>query len=161
MKIVVSRSCQSHCFQKWKWAHYSTGDDAVFCHVCVVALKSKKMDWSLRKGEPAFVSKGLCNWRDATVLFKNHESSLCHKEAMQLVVTLPATCPDVGEMLSREMADQTRDNRECLLKVLSNLWFLARQGLPLRGDGTETDSNFVQVLKLRGQDDSRIEGWLQ
>lgn len=80
-----------------------------------VAPKSKKMDWSLRKGEPAFMSKGLCNWTDATVLLKNHESLLCHKEAMQLVVTLPATCPDVGEMLSREMADQTRDNRECLL----------------------------------------------
>ncbi len=45
---------------------------------------------------------------------------------------------------------------QCLLKILSNVQFLARQGLPLRGDGEETDSNFTQLLKLRGLDDPRI-----
>ena len=53
------------------------------------------------------------------------------------------------------------------LKVLSNIRFLAQQGLPLRGHGdhesdeTESDSNFVQLMKLRGEDDSRIAGWLE
>ena len=39
--------------------------------------------------------------------------------------------------------------------------FLARQGIALRGDGNENDSNFIQLLKLRGLDDPRVEAWLQ
>lgn len=39
--------------------------------------------------------------------------------------------------------------------------FLARQGLPLRGHGDEADSNFMQLMKLRGEDDARITNWLQ
>ena len=44
--------------------------------------------------------------------------------------------------------------------ILSNVRFLARQGLPLRGDGNECDSNFIQLLKLHGEDDSRVLGWI-
>ena len=39
--------------------------------------------------------------------------------------------------------------------------FLARQGLPLRGHDDETESNFFQLVKLRGEDDPRIESWLE
>ena len=63
-------------------------------------------------------------------------------------------------MLSREHATEKGLNRECLLKIISNLKFLARQGLPVRGDGDETDSNFIQLLKLRGQDDPLLKCWL-
>ena len=30
----------------------------------------------------------------------------------------------------------------------------------MRGDGSGADSNFLQLLKLRGQDDLRISGWI-
>ena len=54
------------------------------------------------------------------------------------------------------------ERRQCFLKVLSNVKFLARQGLPLRGHGDhESDSNFLQLMKLRGEDDSRIVDWLK
>ena len=41
--------------------------------------------------------------------------------------------------------------------------FLARHGLPLHvgGHGDETESDFFQLLKLRGEDDPRIETWLK
>ena len=39
--------------------------------------------------------------------------------------------------------------------------FLARQGLPLRGHGDESDSNFMQLLLLRGEDDPRVVNWIQ
>jgi len=52
-------------------------------------------------------------------------------------------------------------NRECLQKILSNLQFLARQRIAICGDGDEADSNFIQLLKLRGRDDPRIETWMQ
>ncbi len=47
-----------------------------------------------------------------------------------------------------------------LLKIISSVRFLARQGLPLRGDGKE-DGNFMQVLKLKGEDDPLINDWLE
>ena len=55
-------------------------------------------------------------------------------------------------MLSKQYATEKRVNREYLLKILSSIRFLARQGLPLRGDMNETDSNFYQLLMLRGKD---------
>ena len=48
-----------------------------------------------------------------------------------------------------------------LLKILSSLRFLGRQGLPIRGDGDETDGNYIQLLTLRGEDDSRMLEWLK
>lgn len=84
---------------------------------------------------------------------KKHEDSARHKEALQLVVVLPACCQTLVRCYPRTM--------QCLLKVLSNIRFLARQGIALCGDGDENDSNFIQLLKLRGLDDPRIEPWLQ
>ena len=37
---------------------------------------------------------------------------------------------------------------------------LTRHGLALRGDGNEEDSNFMQLLKLRVEDDERVSTWI-
>ena len=91
----------------------------------------------LNRGDASFVSKGFSNWKDGTIEFKNHEASASHKEALQVVIVLPTTCPDIGDMMSKQHADMKKFNRECFLKVLSNLQFLARQGIAIRGDGDE------------------------
>eukprot|EP00731_Ephydatia_muelleri_P007654 Em0003g1902a len=39
--------------------------------------------------------------------------------------------------------------------------FLARPGLPFRGHGDESESNFTQLLRLQGEDDPRIEQWIK
>ncbi len=39
---------------------------------------------------------------------------------------------------------------------------MAQQGLPLRGDGSdELDSNFYQMLKLKSEEDPRVNDWLK
>ena len=115
----------------------------------------------IKRGDPAFTSTGFSNWKDGTISLRKHKDSACHKEVLQMVVVLPASCADIGEMLSKEHADQKRDNRRCLLKVLSNIRFLARQGIALCVDGDEKDSIFIKLLKLRGLADPRVEPWLQ
>lgn len=154
-KQVQKYSCQASWFKTWKWLHYDEQNDTVFCHVCVQALQSKRMD--ARRGEPAFTIAGFCNWKDGTVGLKKHEESASHKDAMEVMVTIPSSCPDLGEMPSKEHAAQKKESRECLLKILSNLRFLGRQGIALRGAGSESDSNLIQLLQLRGNDDPRIE----
>ena len=82
------------------------------------------------------------------------------------MVTLPFSTQNLAESLSNLLWKEKLEQRQCFLKVLSNIRYLARQGLPLRGHGdtdtqTESESNFAQLMKLRGEDDSRIAGWLE
>ena len=72
---------------------------------------------------------------------------------MEKVLTLPASTGDVGELLSSAHAREKAANRHCLLKVISTLRFLARQGCAIRGHGDETDGNFHQ---LRGEEDEMV-----
>ena len=112
----------------------------------------------------AFISKGFTNWKVATVKFTIHASSKCHKEAVLKIVTLPSSTKNVAECLSTQLKREKLERRQCFLKVLSNIRFLARQGLALRGHGDhESNSNFLQLMKLSGEleDDSRIRGWLE
>ena len=41
-KIVI-RSFQGYWFNKWKWIHYNEAQDLAFCHVCVTAMKTGKL----------------------------------------------------------------------------------------------------------------------
>ena len=87
--------------------------------------------------EAAFLKSGYINWKDATRNFANHEKCEFHKQA---VVVLSNT-KDVSEMMSAKVAADKEKNRTYFMKVLSAIRFLARQGLPLRGDD-EIGSNF-------------------
>ena len=104
------------------------------------------------------MSTGFSNWKDAVSKFTKHDSSRCHQESVLKTVTLPATTGNVGEMLCSQLATQ---RSECFLIILSNIRFLARQGLALRGDGDESDSNFMTLLKLRSEDNSKLVEWVQ
>jgi hypothetical protein len=64
-------------------------------------------------------------------------------------------------MLSSQLAKEKQANREYLLNVLSIIRFLARQALPLRGDGDEKDSNFYQLLLLRGESMPEIKAMME
>ena len=132
------------------------GQDSAFCFVCCKAVEEKKVELSSYT-EESFLVKGFTNWKDATRIFARHENCEVHKlSAAALTNRL-----DVGDLLSKAAASQKQQNRKYRLKVLSSLQFLARQGLSLRGDGDETDSNLYQLLHLRGEDYPPIHQFLQ
>ena len=76
------------------------------------------------------------------------------------MVTLSSSV-NIAESLSSELKREKYERRQCLLKIISNIKFLARQGLPLRGHGDESDSNFMQLMKLRAEDNAQIISWLE
>ena len=123
--------------------YYCKSNDHVLCHVCVRAVNSNRM--TVGQSDAAFITKGFSNWKDGTIAFKNHEVSSCHKEALQVIVVIPSSCPDVGAMLSRHYSDEMRNNRKFFLKIMATTqyMYLAWQGIALRGDGNDTDSNFI------------------
>ena len=88
--------------------------------------------------------------------FPSHDRSDCHREAVERLLTLPANTRDVGEHLSAEHEEEKTTNRKNLRKVLSDLRCLARQGLSMRGHKDENDSNFIQLCRLRDEDDPHL-----
>ena len=50
---------------------------------------------------------------------------------------------DVSELLGAQHQQQEAENRAMFIQILENIRFLVRQGLPLRGHGDDSDSNFI------------------
>ena len=77
--------------------------------------------------EAAFTSTGYTNWKQASLRFGCHEAiaSRCHKDAILKVVTLPATTHDISETLYVQCM-QGKERRQCFIKLLSNIRFLAQ-----------------------------------
>ena len=157
--VIVSRSFQSTWFDKWPWLHYNEGNYTVFCHICTKVNVERKLRWAT-KVDASFVTSGFSKWKLATTKFDKHQCSQCHSEAVLKTVTLHAVTKDFGETLSREHEQEKIENRKCLLKAMSSVKFLARQGLPLRGHDNESNSNFMQLLQLRGENDATLASWL-
>ena len=156
----MKRSFQPQWFQRWLWLHYDEDKDLAFCFSCIVANKNNHLH-SVSNLEQTFISTGFSNWKDGTTKLMKHEASECHKVAVLKTITLPATTGNVGKMLSSELGKQQLKHRQCFLKLLSNVRFLSRQGLAFRGDGNELDSNFMQLLYLRSEDDTKLADWVK
>ncbi len=69
--------------------------------------------------------------------------------------------PLIGELLSKQHATQKLNNRHALHEILICVKYLCRQGLPLRGDKDESDGNFIQLLKMKAEVDSKLTEWLK
>ena len=145
----------------WKtWLHYDPEKDAAFCFTCIKAAKQNLL--SNKNAENAFISVGYKNWSDAAAKgrgFDQHHRSDAHDEANQRLHAIPQQCEDIGEQISEAHAVEKSANRQALLKILSNVRFLARQSLPLRGDGDGSNSNFTQLYLLREEDNPILKKW--
>lgn len=67
---------------------------------------------------------------------------------------------DIGEQLSLAHRAEKEYAREMLHLILSSVRFLARQGLALRGDGSDVSANLIQLLCLRAEDKPQVLLWL-
>ncbi len=158
----VKRAFQAQWFKKWRWLHYDCSKDTVFCHTCILAFRRgilKQSQGNVK--DSAFIFSGFSNWKDGTVAFAAHEKSVTHKKAVDAIITIPSTTQNVGEMLSSAHAEEQSRSRQCLLIIAENIRFLARQGIALRGDGNEADSNFTQLLHLRAIHQPQLLPWLK
>ena len=75
-------------------------------------------------------------------MLNNHEKSRCHKDAILKTVTIPASWRDIGETLSSQLANKKLEKRQCLLKLMPSIRFLARQALEMGMNLTLITCNF-------------------
>ena len=66
--------------------------------------------------------------------FPEHENSEVHRESIAKLAAKNSG-QSIASALNRQHDEETKFHREMLLKLLSCIRFLARQGLPLRGHG--------------------------
>jgi len=115
------------------------------------------------KRDPAFISRGFTYWKEGTSAFKKHMASVCHREAVESLIDLSKCSKDVAELQSAQHVAQRARNQRMFMLVLRNTRYLARQGLPLTGDGDELNSYFVQLLHLQSDEckDINVNAWLE
>ncbi|XP_062523370.1 zinc finger MYM-type protein 1-like [Corticium candelabrum] len=154
-----TRSFKAEWCEKFDWLHYDASADAAFCHVCMSAELEKKFLASTKK-DHAFISKGFTNWKEATIAFKKHLASACHREAVSGIQDLPKHVHDVGELLDSQHRKEKALNRDMFRRVLQNVCFLARQGLALRGHCDSAESNFKQLMRLKACDCAEVLEWM-
>ena len=153
---VQSHSFQRGWFGKWKWLDWDDRNDCVYCHPCRMSTKLSFM--LCKKAEPAFSQSGFRNWKDATRCFRKHENSHSHKEAC-LKWAHYTRSQSVAFQLSSQVQKDQVIAQKCLLKLISSLRFLARQGLAVRGHD-EAQGNFLQLLHLRCEDSEELHDWM-
>ena len=152
-----SRSFQSSWFAKWPWLEWDDQAECAFCHPCRMSTHLNFMRFST-KAEKTFSSIGFRNWKDATRLFRKHESSHAHKEAIMKWVHHKKT-HSIAAQISRQVRDDQAKAQTCLSKIISSLQFIARQGLPSRGHD-DMEGNFLQLLHLRSSDCDLLREWI-
>ena len=99
---------------------------------------------------------GIRRWRDSR--------SIKCLNATKQPLTMKQTFPELAEMCGKSPVMQQKktmeSNRICFIKVIECLQYLARQGQVMKGD-TDDESNFIQLLKLRGKDQPLLLKWLE
>ena len=69
--------------------------------------------------------------RERRLAFRNMKDDQCHREAVEISITLHATTKDVGDCdhISSAHEEDNANNRKPLMKMLSNIRVLVRQGI--------------------------------
>ena len=91
---------QMHSFrakwcEKYSWLHYDNSTDAAHCYKCMKAEHGNRF-LARTKRDPAFISKGFKNWKDATIALNTHLRSDYHKKGCE-ILELCSTTGDVAE----------------------------------------------------------------
>ena len=149
----TQRSFISAWYGKYKWLHYQEHNDYVLCYYCTTAKNQGLLKGSNK--DDAFTMTGYSQWKKALERFEKHQNSDAHHEAVDILITIPSSTKDVGEMLSSIHAQEKEVNRKMLPTWLVTFScslprYLRRQGLALHdryksqedaGQKEELDSN--------------------
>ena len=151
---------QTSWFQSFPWLHCPTAQETAVGVLCFFCAKAAKLNLSglATKQDDAFVSRGFCMWKRATEKFRAHEKSAAHLHAVSQLAQHKA--PTVAGQISSQKNKDQSNCRVALLKLLTTVRYLARQGLALRGHESTT-GNYEELLRLRADDCKELHSYLQ
>lgn len=111
------------------------------------------------KSKETWVQTGFSYWKHAADRLRKHSVSSLHFKCTEALKNHKTV--NVVQQLSTATLKQMMDHRTALKKIFSTLRILGRQGLAIRGDANDEDSNFMTILRARAEDVSELESWLK
>ena len=87
-----------------------------------------------------------------------------HKEAVLKIAATKSTSSGIGAQLSAQLQRDQKHHQNMLMKLLSCIKYLARQGLPFRGHSEDAESfegNLYQLLLLEARHNADMGAWLR
>ena len=153
------RQCPASIFLKYPWATYCLTQGGIACFYCKTTSEKGQIVFTNYK-ENAFCAGTFSNWNKWQETLKKHHKSHFHNEAGEKLFFLNNGEMNVGAQLDNKCKDDQKLHRYLLLKQLSSLKYLARQGMALRGHD-QMDSNLIQLLKTRAEDVPELTNWIE
>lgn len=146
----------SDWFRMYPWLVLCTTRLEAFCSHC--RYSSERGLLTEQRGRELLYSIWFDNWKKAHETFSHHQQSVTHREAILKNELMQQ--PSIEAQLSGSVQSEQERNRRMLMKQLSSLRYLLRQGLALRGHD-ENEGNLVQLLKLHSEDCDGLKAWLE
>ena len=97
----------------------------------------------------SFISRGFCDWKNATRALRLHSHSKFHSEC--LYVMQQQSKPSIVSQIDVVAKQQQEQRRRLLMAKVSSLQYLLRQGIAFRGHSDE-EGNLFQLMQLRSTD---------
>ena len=148
------RVVQTNWFNLYPWLTLCETKNKLFCFYCFNAVQRKLLTFS-KKAEATFSKTGFCNWKRALQKLAKHQSSQEHPEAFMKMTNKVS----ISTIMNPAYQEQQQRRQKLLLKQLSSLQYLLRQGLAIRGHD-DNKGNLLQLLSLRSEDNPEIKTWL-
>lgn len=144
-------------YKSFPWLVLCTTRSKALCSYCSSCHRRGLLTEKVAGGGDTFLTTGFNNWKKATEYFLQHEKSVIHRESVLKLELMKQ--PTITAQLSSQAKREQKENRDMLLKQLSSLRYLARQGLAIRGH-SENEGNLMQLLLLRCEDNPLLKQWL-
>lgn len=143
-------------FSEFPWLTFCVKRLKVFCLHCRWAKRRRSTATGV-KDDSSFTNSGFSNWNRTRETFRLHEKSRAHANCTY--AWLAREQSTVAEQLNFALSASHRKRQNGLLKTVTTVQTLARQGMPIRGHN-DTDSNIRQFLLLRAQDDENLKEYI-
>lgn len=143
-----TRRFRTEWYSSFPWISVCVARKAILCYFCVFATLCQLIP--TQKVPSSFATTGFQNWQKASSKLNQHDKSDMHASAMMAVRHLMQK-DSIGKSLGQQNEAVKEERRTILLKELSSLVFLLRQGLSVRGH-EEIEGNLRQLMLLRAED---------
>ena len=153
------RRCPLSIFETNSWVSYCLQKGTISCFFCKRSWDLKLVEFNSHSGKDSFCTQSFADWKKCYEKLKKHELTHSHKEAV-MKVQLHESKTDVACMLNNQLESVQQVRLDSLLKQLSSMRFLGRQGIGVRGH-TEDESNLIQLLKTRAEDVPYLHQWIK
>lgn len=144
--------------EKYQWLRYSQKLDAVFCGPCSLFLEDRH-----NKGH--LVNRPFSHWVKISNALKSHSQLSYHRSCAQLAEITKSTIENpasrIDVMSSTALQLRIQNNQHIIQQIVRAIIFLAKQGLPLRGDkedimSNKNPGNFLALLKSYSETDEKL-----